>query len=177
LFNVLLKYSWLCFVVFLVIIRNCSDSWVANTLDFNKDYEASVFETTIRLLYKVYFAVEVPSSSTKLYFLTQCYTTNIFLILFFVGLFPPKSRVVGGLLSAYDLSGDKVFLDKAREIADRLLPAWNTPTGIPYNIINLSHGRAHNPSWTGVNFRILFMHFSLTAHQEIWNTTSMDCSP
>ncbi|XP_014489872.1 mannosyl-oligosaccharide 1,2-alpha-mannosidase MNS1 [Vigna radiata var. radiata] len=79
--------------------------WVANTLDFNKDYEASVFETTI--------------------------------------------RVVGGLLSAYDLSGDKVFLDKAREIADRLLPAWNTPTGIPYNIINLSHGRAHNPSWTG----------------------------
>ncbi|QCE00982.1 mannosyl-oligosaccharide 1,2-alpha-mannosidase MNS1 [Vigna unguiculata] len=79
--------------------------WVANSLDFNKDYEASVFETTI--------------------------------------------RVVGGLLSAYDLSGDKVFLDKAREIADRLLPAWNTPTGIPYNIINLSHGRAHNPSWTG----------------------------
>ncbi|KAK7372159.1 hypothetical protein VNO80_05530 [Phaseolus coccineus] len=79
--------------------------WVANSLDFNKDYEASVFETTI--------------------------------------------RVVGGLLSAYDLSGDKVFLDKAREIADRLLPAWNTPSGIPYNIINLSHGRAHNPSWTG----------------------------
>ncbi|XP_057454036.1 mannosyl-oligosaccharide 1,2-alpha-mannosidase MNS1 [Lotus japonicus] len=81
-----------------------SREWVAN-LDFNKDYEASVFETTI--------------------------------------------RVVGGLLSAYDLSGDKVFLTKAKEIADRLLPAWNTPTGIPYNIINLSQGRAHNPSWTG----------------------------
>lgn len=79
--------------------------WVANSLDFNKDYEASVFETTI--------------------------------------------RVVGGLLSTYDLSGDKIFLDKARDIADRLLPAWNTPTGIPYNIINLSQGRAHNPGWTG----------------------------
>ncbi|TXG69529.1 hypothetical protein EZV62_004464 [Acer yangbiense] len=79
--------------------------WVANTLDFNKDYDASVFETTI--------------------------------------------RVVGGLLSAYDLSNDKLFLEKARDIADRLLPAWNTPTGIPYNIINLAHGNAHNPSWTG----------------------------
>ncbi|KAM1716987.1 hypothetical protein ACFX11_024882 [Malus domestica] len=79
--------------------------WIATSLDFDKDYEASVFETTI--------------------------------------------RVVGGLLSAYDLSEDKLFLDKAREIADRLLPAWDTPSGIPYNIINLAHGRPHNPSWTG----------------------------
>lgn len=62
-----------------------------------------------------------------------------------------KPRVVGGLLSAYDLSEDKVFLDKARDIADRLLPAWDSPSGIPYNIINLAHGRPHNPSWTGVS--------------------------
>ncbi|WRX27259.1 Glycoside hydrolase family 47 - like 4 [Theobroma cacao] len=81
--------------------------WVANSLDFNKDYDASVFETTI--------------------------------------------RVVGGLLSAFDLSGDKVFLEKARDIADRLLPAWDTSTGIPYNIINLAHGNPHNPGWTGMD--------------------------
>ncbi|CAB4262091.1 unnamed protein product [Prunus armeniaca] len=79
--------------------------WVAKSLNFNKNYEASVFETTI--------------------------------------------RVIGGLLSAYDLSDDKVFLEKARDIADRLLPAWNTPSGIPYNIINLRYGDAHNPRWTG----------------------------
>ncbi|XVF23212.1 hypothetical protein REPUB_Repub13aG0017500 [Reevesia pubescens] len=79
--------------------------WVANSLDFNKDYDASVFETTI--------------------------------------------RVVGGLLSTYDLSGDKVFLEKARDIADRLLPAWDTPSGIPYNVINLARGNAHNHGWTG----------------------------
>uniref|UniRef100_A0A2N9J5A0 alpha-1,2-Mannosidase n=1 Tax=Fagus sylvatica TaxID=28930 RepID=A0A2N9J5A0_FAGSY len=79
--------------------------WVANSLDFNKDYDASVFETTI--------------------------------------------RVVGGLLSAYDLSEDQVFLNKARDIADRLLPAWDTPSGIPFNVINLAHGRAHNLGWTG----------------------------
>uniref|UniRef100_A0A1D1XN11 alpha-1,2-Mannosidase n=1 Tax=Anthurium amnicola TaxID=1678845 RepID=A0A1D1XN11_9ARAE len=79
--------------------------WVAHSLDFNKDYDASVFETTI--------------------------------------------RVVGGLLSAYDLSGDKIFLEKARDIADRLLPAWDTSSGIPYNTINLAHGNAHNFGWTG----------------------------
>ena len=42
-------------------------------------------------------------------------------------------RVVGGLLSAYDLSADKIFLEKARDITDRMLPAWDTSSGIPYN--------------------------------------------
>ncbi|KAB2093859.1 hypothetical protein ES319_A02G121000v1 [Gossypium barbadense] len=59
------------------------------------------------------------------------------------------NRAVGGLLSTYDLSGDNIFLEKARDIADRLLPAWDTPSGIPYNIINLARGNAHNPGWTG----------------------------
>ena len=59
-------------------------------------------------------------------------------------------RVLGGLLSAYDLSGEPMFLKKAQEIADRLLPAWETPSGIPYNSINLASGHAKNPAWTGV---------------------------
>lgn len=65
-------------------------------------------------------------------------------------------RVVGGLLSAYDLSEDELFLEKARDIADRLLPAWNTPSGIPYNFINLARGNAHNPGWTGVSLYFVF---------------------
>ncbi|KAM3389328.1 hypothetical protein ACQJBY_011442 [Aegilops geniculata] len=62
--------------------------------------------------------------------------------------FQKAREVVGGLLSAYDMSGDKVFLEKAKDIADRLLPAWDTTSGIPYNSINLAHGRAHNFGWT-----------------------------
>lgn len=62
---------------------------------------------------------------------------------------------MGGLLSAFDLSGDKMFLEKATDIANRLLPAWNTSTGIPFNIINLAHGRAHNPGWTRVSPEIM----------------------
>ncbi len=61
-------------------------------------------------------------------------------------------RVLGGLLSAYDLTAEKMFLTKAKEIADRLLPAWDTRTGIPYTTINLDSGRAHNPGWTGVSY-------------------------
>lgn len=67
-------------------------------------------------------------------------------------------RVIGGLLSAYDLSDDDIFLEKARDIADRLLPAWNTPSGIPYNIINLMYGDAKNPRWTGVSSMLLFVY-------------------
>lgn len=68
--------------------------------------------------------------------------------------------MVGGLLSAYDLSGDKIFLVKATDIADRLLPAWDTQSGIPYNIINLRHGNAHNPTWAGVIPRFLMPYLS-----------------
>ena len=40
-------------------------------------------------------------------------------------------RIVGGLLAAYDLSKNRMFLEKACEIADRLLPAFSTPSGYP----------------------------------------------
>ena len=40
-------------------------------------------------------------------------------------------RELGGLLSAYDLSGDKVFLTKAIELGDLLMPAFDTQSGIP----------------------------------------------
>lgn len=45
-------------------------------------------------------------------------------------------RFIGGLLSAYSLSGDYMFVEKAKYVADILLPAFETPTGIPYALIN-----------------------------------------
>ncbi|TFY59391.1 hypothetical protein EVG20_g7810 [Dentipellis fragilis] len=53
--------------------------------------------------------------------------------------FETTIRVLGGLLSAYHLSGeDPVFLDKARELADRILPVFDTPSGLPLSLINLA---------------------------------------
>lgn len=43
-----------------------------------------------------------------------------------ISLFETVIRIIGGLLSAYDLSGDKLFLDKSQELADKLMPSLNT---------------------------------------------------
>lgn len=54
-----------------------------------------------------------------------------------MSVFESNIRMVGGLLSAYELSGEEVFLLKAEDLARRLLPAFGTPTGIPLGAINL----------------------------------------
>uniref|UniRef100_A0A3Q2QV88 alpha-1,2-Mannosidase n=1 Tax=Fundulus heteroclitus TaxID=8078 RepID=A0A3Q2QV88_FUNHE len=46
-------------------------------------------------------------------------------------LFEVNIRYVGGLLSAYYLTGEELFRSKALELGEKLLPAFNTPTGIP----------------------------------------------
>src|SRR5262249_6104320 len=47
-------------------------------------------------------------------------------------------RFVGGLLAAYDLSHDVLYLAKAEELAARLLPAWDSPPHwVPKNTVNL----------------------------------------
>lgn len=49
-------------------------------------------------------------------------------------------RLLGGLESAYELDGDKRFLELAEDLANRLLPAFNTPTGMPYRYVHLQTG-------------------------------------
>ncbi|KAI9272993.1 glycoside hydrolase [Phascolomyces articulosus] len=58
-----------------------------------------------------------------------------------VQVFETTIRYVGGLLSAYELSGDEMFVEKTVELVDRLLPAFNTPTGIPYQYVNFRSGK------------------------------------
>lgn len=63
-----------------------------------------------------------------------------------VSVFETNIRVLGGLLSAH-LAATRVIpgyngglLDLATDIAERLLPAFDTPTGIPYGTVNLRYG-------------------------------------
>ncbi|XP_078406448.1 mannosidase, alpha, class 1B, member 1b [Cetorhinus maximus] len=65
-----------------------------------------------------------------------------------VNLFETTIRILGGLLSVYNLTGDQVFLDKASELGNRLMPAFNTPSKIPYSDVNVGRGTAHPPRWT-----------------------------
>lgn len=55
-----------------------------------------------------------------------------------LSVFETTIRFVGGLLSCYALTGDSIFRDKAVEVANALLPAFDTPTGLPYALINPS---------------------------------------
>ena len=48
-----------------------------------------------------------------------------------VSVFETTIRSLGGLLSAYDWSGDKVFLEKAEDLGRRLGKAFDTETGFP----------------------------------------------
>lgn len=53
--------------------------------------------------------------------------------------FETTIRILGGLLSAYHLSGeDPVFLEKAQELGSRILPVFETESGLPLSLINLA---------------------------------------
>ncbi len=73
-------------------------NFVADSLRFDKDFDAKVFEVNIRIL--------------------------------------------GGLVSMYQLSGDERILEKAIDFGDRLMPAFQSETGIPYYWVNLKTGQA-----------------------------------
>ena len=54
-------------------------------------------------------------------------------------------RLLGGLLSSYQLTDDKRLLHLAEDLGNRLLPAFNSPTGLPYVYVNLRTGQVRDP--------------------------------
>jgi len=64
-----------------------------------------------------------------------------------INVFETTIRILGGLLAAHDLTGDSLFLDQATSLGNLMLPAFDTPTGIPYGTIGLHSGKAYNPKW------------------------------
>jgi mannosidase alpha-like ER degradation enhancer 2 len=62
-------------------------------------------------------------------------------------------RMMGGLLSGYQLTGDKRLLELADDLGRRMLPIFNSPTGMPYEYVNLHTGAVRgadsNPAEVG----------------------------
>lgn len=96
--------------------------WMSTSLNYDQDHEVNTFETTIRML--------------------------------------------GGLLSAHYLSttypemapltdddlgkpGEDLYLEKAADLADRLLGAFDTGSGIPYASVNLKTQHGKGPDVDG----------------------------
>ena len=81
--------------------------------------------------------------ATKLSFDQDIYVKN----------FEITIRMLGGLLSGYQLTGDKRLLALADDLGNRLLPVFNSPTGMPYVNVNLKTGAVRgeetNPAEVG----------------------------
>ncbi len=62
-------------------------------------------------------------------------------------------RLLGGLISAYQMTDDARLLHLAEDLGQRLLPVFESPTGLPYTHVNLKTGKAtgtlSNPAETG----------------------------
>ena len=70
-----------------------------------------------------------------------------------VQVFEITIRLLAGLITAYELDGDKRFLALAKDLGDRLMPAFNTTTGMPYRYVHLQTGKTrdgiNNPAEIG----------------------------
>lgn len=68
-------------------------------------------------------------------------------------------RLLGGLLSSYQLTDDKRLLTLAEDLGKRLLPAFNSPTGLPYVYVNLRTGQVRDPVSNPAETGTLLMEF------------------
>jgi hypothetical protein len=83
--------------------------WVATNLTFDQDHDVNTFETTIRMLGGL---------------LSAHYLSTEF----------PSMAPLPALDSA---AGDDIYLEKATDLADRLLGAYESGSGVPYASVNL----------------------------------------
>ncbi|XP_030381621.1 mannosyl-oligosaccharide alpha-1,2-mannosidase IA isoform X1 [Scaptodrosophila lebanonensis] len=72
-----------------------------------------------------------------------------------LSVFETNIRFVGGMLTLYAFTGDPLYKDKAQHVADKLLPAFQSPTGIPYALVNTRTGIAKNYGWASGGSSIL----------------------
>jgi mannosidase alpha-like ER degradation enhancer 2 len=54
-------------------------------------------------------------------------------------------RLLGGLLTNYQLTGDRRLLNLAKDLGTRLLPVFDSPTGMPYRYVNLRTKAVRDP--------------------------------
>ena len=82
-------------------------------------------------------------------------------------------RLLGGLLSSYQLTNDKRLLQLAEDLGNRLLPVFNSPTGLPYVYVNLRTGQVRDPVTNPAETGTLLLEFGtlskLTGRPEFYD--------
>ena len=72
-------------------------------------------------------------------------------------------RVLGGLLSAHQLTGDPRLLALAEDLGNRLLPVFDSPTGMPYMSVNLRTGKVSGAVSNPAEIGTLILEFGTLA--------------
>ncbi len=72
-------------------------------------------------------------------------------------------RILGGLLSAYQMTGDPSLLRLADDLGTRLLPAFDSPTGMPYMYVNLKTGKTSGATSNPAEIGTLLLEFGTLA--------------
>jgi len=82
-------------------------------------------------------------------------------------------RLLGGLLSSFQLTNDKRLLALAKDLGDRLLPAFTSPTGMPYVYVNLKTGAVRDSLSNPAEIGTLLLEFGtlskLTGDSKYYN--------
>lgn len=76
-----------------------------------------------------------------------------------VQVFEVTIRILGGLITAYEKENNPVFLKLAKDLADRMMPAFNTPTGMPYRYVHLQTGKLRDSINNPAEIGTLMMEF------------------
>ena len=72
-------------------------------------------------------------------------------------------RVLGGLLSGYQMTGDARLLRLAEDLGTRLLPVFASPTGMPYMYVNLKTGKTSGSRSNPAEIGTLILEFGTLA--------------
>jgi len=88
--------------------------WISKSLTWDQDQDVNTFETTIRMLGGL---------------LSAHYLSNEY---------PDMAPISDDDVGA---PGEDLYLEKAKDLADRLLSAFETPSGVPYASVNLGQFR------------------------------------
>ncbi|XP_059996995.1 mannosyl-oligosaccharide 1,2-alpha-mannosidase IC isoform X2 [Lagenorhynchus albirostris] len=87
-------------------------------------------------------------------------------------LFEVNIRYIGGLLSAFYLTGEEVFRIKAIKLGEKLLPAFDTPTGIPKGVVNFKSGSNRSWGWAVAGGSSILAEFG-SLHLEFLHLTQL----
>jgi hypothetical protein len=72
-------------------------------------------------------------------------------------------RILGGLLSAYQMTRDERLLKLADDLGARLLPVFDSPTGMPYMYVNLRTGKTRGARSNPAEIGTLVLEFGTLA--------------